>query len=143
MKRGRVKFRNFLGDLPVHYAALFVNTTINNNYMTLLMALYHTHNGLFRCFKNNTHSWYTSNFESANKNPSFVRVAAFSRSYPPKKNWACLSGSPPQKNTNPPGCPFSNIPLKNCKLHLSWSLQHSTLNMCEYYFFFAEYKMVK
>ena len=30
----------------------------------------------FRCFKSNTHSWYTSNFESANKNPSLIRVAA-------------------------------------------------------------------
>ena len=31
----------------------------------------------FRCFKSNTHSWYTSNFKSANKEPSFIRVAAF------------------------------------------------------------------
>ena len=29
----------------------------------------------FRCFKSNTHSWYTSNFESANKKPFFIRVA--------------------------------------------------------------------
>ena len=28
----RVKFRDFLYDFPVHYAALFVNRTINNNY---------------------------------------------------------------------------------------------------------------
>ena len=80
MKSWRVKFRNFLGDFPVHYAALFINRTINNNYMTLLMALHHTHDGFwyfFRCFKSNTHSWYTSNFESANKKPSFIRVAAF------------------------------------------------------------------
>ena len=33
--------------------------------------------------------------------------------------------------------------LKNFKPHLSWSLQHSTLNRCSYYFFFAEYKLVK
>ena len=78
MKSWRGKFRNFLGDFPVHYAALFINRTINNNYMTLLMALHHTHDGLFRCFKSNTHSWCTSNFESANKKPYFIRVAAFS-----------------------------------------------------------------
>ena len=29
-----------------HYAAFFINRTINNYYMTLLMALHHTHNGL-------------------------------------------------------------------------------------------------
>ena len=29
----------------------------------------------FRCYKSNTHSWHTSNFESANKRLSFVRVA--------------------------------------------------------------------
>ena len=79
MKSWSVKFRNFLGDIPVHYAVLFINKTINNNWMTLLMALHHTHNGFwyfFRCFKYNAHSWYTSNFESANKKPSFIRVAA-------------------------------------------------------------------
>ena len=79
MKSWRVKFINFLGDFPVHYAALFIKRTINNNYMTLLMALHHTHDGFwyfFRCFKFNSHSWYTSNFESANKKPSFIRVAA-------------------------------------------------------------------
>ena len=49
------------------------------------------------------------------------------------------------KNTKPPGCPyaFSSIPLINFKLHLSRSLQHSTLNMCGYYSFFAEYTLVK
>ena len=31
-KSWRVKLRNFLGDFPVHYAALFINRTINNNY---------------------------------------------------------------------------------------------------------------
>ena len=35
MKSWRVKFRNFLSDFPVHYAALFINRTINNNYMIL------------------------------------------------------------------------------------------------------------
>ena len=43
MKSLRVKFINFLGDFPVHYAALLIKRTINNNYMTLLMALHHTH----------------------------------------------------------------------------------------------------
>ena len=37
------------------------------------MALHHTHDGSFRCSKSNTHSYYTSNFESANKNPSFIQ----------------------------------------------------------------------
>ena len=31
MTSWRVKFRNFLEDFPVHYAALFRNRTINNN----------------------------------------------------------------------------------------------------------------
>ena len=43
MKSWRVKFGNFLGDFPVHYAAVFINRTIDNNHMTLLMALHHTH----------------------------------------------------------------------------------------------------
>ena len=30
----------------------------------------------FRCYKSNTHFWHTSNFESANKKPSFIRVVA-------------------------------------------------------------------
>ena len=34
-----------LGDFRVHYVALFINRTINNNYMTLSMALHHTHDG--------------------------------------------------------------------------------------------------
>ena len=59
----------------------------------------------------------------------------------PKKNWAPFSGSPPQKNVKPPGSLFSSILLKNFQLHLSLSLQHSTLNICGYYFF-AEYKLV-
>ena len=58
MKSWRVKFRNFIDKFPVHYAALFINRTINNNYMTLLMALHHTHDD-FRCFMDNIHSWYT------------------------------------------------------------------------------------
>ena len=48
-----------------------------------------------------------------------------------------------KKNTKPPGCPLAVFPpLQIFKLHLSSSLQHSTLNMCGYYFF-AEYKLVK
>ena len=47
MKSWRVKFRNFLGDLPVHFAALFIYKTITNNCMTLLMALQHAHDGLW------------------------------------------------------------------------------------------------
>ena len=37
MKNLSVKYRNFLSDFPVYYTALFINRTINNNYMTLLM----------------------------------------------------------------------------------------------------------
>ena len=72
MKSWRVKSRNFLEDFPVQYAALFINRTINNNCMTLLMALHHTHDGFwyFWC-------WYTSNFDSANKKSSFNWVVAF------------------------------------------------------------------
>ena len=64
------------------------------------------------------------------------------RSHPPKKNRAPFSGSPPEKNTKPPGCPFTSIPLKNFNFPLSGSLKHSTLNKCGFYFF-AEYKLVK
>ena len=87
MKSWRVKFRNFLGNFPVHYAALFTNMTFNNNYMTLLMAFINnymtllmdfinTHDGfwyVFRCYKSNSLSWQTSNFECFNKKPSFIR----------------------------------------------------------------------
>ena len=168
MKGWRVKCRNFLDDFPVHYTALFKIRNINNKYMTLLMALHHTHDKLwyfFRCFKINTHSWYNFNFETANKKPSSVRLAAFFlsnyHSYKEKtiKLPPCHSFygghiplrkiMPPfltvrlKKNSKPPGCPFSSILLKKFKFHLSWSLQHSTLNMCGYYFFLAEYKLVK
>ena len=60
MKNLSVKFRNFLSDFPVYYTALFINRTINNNYMTLLMTLHHTHDGFryfIRCYMSNTHSW--------------------------------------------------------------------------------------
>ena len=50
MKGWRVKFRNFLCNFPVRYATLFINRTINNNYMTLLMALHHTHDGFWYFF---------------------------------------------------------------------------------------------
>ena len=40
MKSWMVKFRNFLDDFPVHYAALFINRTINNTYMTYGLASY-------------------------------------------------------------------------------------------------------
>ena len=33
MKSLSVKFKNFLDDFPVHHAALFINRTINNNYI--------------------------------------------------------------------------------------------------------------
>ena len=48
------------------------------------------------------------------------------------------------KNMKPPGYSFAFccVSLKSFKIHLSWSFQHSTLNMCGYYFFFAEYKLI-
>ena len=150
MKSWRVKFRNFLSDY-------------------FLGALHHTHDGFwyfFRCYKKgNTSSWHTSNFESANKKPSFIRVSAFFSDvifcvyHTYKENTIKLllyhsfyGGRIPQENLSPlswqlaskkyKGSPFSSIPLKKFKLHLSWSLQHSTLNKCGYYFFFAEYKLI-
>ena len=50
MKSWRVKFINFLGDVPVHYVALLIKRTINNNYMLLLMALHHAHDGFWYFF---------------------------------------------------------------------------------------------
>ena len=41
------------------------------------MALHHTHGEFwyfFRCYKSNSHSWHTSNFESVNKKPSFLSI---------------------------------------------------------------------
>ena len=125
----------------------------------------------FRCFKSNTHSWYTFNFESANKKqvilhqsssifPEVILVSDH-HSYnektikfivsmevtspTPQEKLSPLFWQPASKknNTNPPEFPFSSIPLKNLKVHLTWSLQHSALNMCGCYFFFAEYKLVK
>ena len=75
-----VKWRNFLGNFPVHYAALFINRTINNNYDFINgLASYSRWNLIlfFRCYKSNTISWQTSNFEYANKKWSFIMVAAF------------------------------------------------------------------
>ena len=64
----------------------------------------------FRCFKSNTHSWYTSNFASANKKPSFIRVAAFSHTIiymevtsPSRKTESPFPAAHLKKNTDPPG----------------------------------------
>ena len=78
MKSWRGKLRHFPNDFPVHYAALFIDRTINNNYMTLLMALHDTNDWfwyLFRCNKSNTstHSWHTANFESIKNHTSSLR----------------------------------------------------------------------
>ena len=114
------------------------------------MALHHNHYGFwyfFRCYKSNSLSWHTSNFESANKKPSFIRVAScvfpdvilvsnyhsykgktikllpyhsfYGDQVSPKKMLTPCSDSTPQENTKPPGSPFSSIPLKKFKLHLS------------------------
>ena len=37
------KVYKFSSNFPVYYAALFINRTINNNNMTLLMVLHHNH----------------------------------------------------------------------------------------------------
>ena len=113
--------------------------------MTLLMALHHTHDGFwyfFRCYKSNTLSWHTSNFESANKKPSFIRVAScvfpdvilvsnyhsckektikllpyhsfYGGHIPYQEKLSPLFWQSASKNAKPPGCPFSfsSIPLK-------------------------------
>ena len=128
--------------------------------MTLLMALHHTHDGFwyfFRCYKSNTLSWHTSNFESANKKPSFIRVAScvfpdvilVSNYHSCKEKTIKLlpyhsfyGGHIPLRKVEPPFLAFrlknirsQKFPLKNLKLHLSWILQHSTSNKCGYYFF--------
>ena len=46
------------------------------------MALHYTHDMMnldtfLDAKKSNTFSWHTSNFESSNEKPSFIRVAAF------------------------------------------------------------------
>ena len=84
MKSWRVKFKNFLGDFPVHYAALFIDRTINNNYMALLMALHHAHDGFLRCFKSNIHFWYHSNFESTSVFADVILVSDY-HSYKEKR----------------------------------------------------------
>ena len=171
MKNWRVKFRNFLGYFSVHYTDLFINKTINNNYMTFLMALHHTHDG-FWYFLNATRATFipgtlstlnlsikshplsgscvfpdvisVSNYHSYKEKT--IKVLPYHSFYggphAPKKNWALFSGTAPQKNAKPLGCPFRSIPLKNFQLHLSWSLQHSIVKMCDYFFFFPQYKLV-
>ena len=68
MKSWMVKFRNFLDDFPVHYAALFINRTINNNYDFINgLALYSWWNDIFLDATRITLFWHASNFYSANK----------------------------------------------------------------------------
>ena len=80
MKSRSVKFRHFLDNFPVHYAALFKNRTINNNHMALLMALHHTHDKLWYFFQmlQEQHSWHASNVKSVNNRPSFISYLRFS-----------------------------------------------------------------
>ena len=47
-----------------------------------------------------------------------------------------------KKKKKPPGPPFTSIPPQKFKLHLSGSLQHSTLNISGYYLFFVEYELI-
>ena len=90
-----------------------------------------------RCFKSNAYSWYTSNFESANKEPSFISLVSNYHSYkettkkllpyhsfygghiPPRKIEPHFLTVRLKKNTKPPGYPLTSIPLKNFKLPLS------------------------
>ena len=133
------------------------------------MALHYTFDGFwyfFICNKSNTLSWHTSNFGSAHKKPSLIRVASCAfpdvflvsnyhsckenttkilphrRSHNPRKVEPPFSGVRLKRNTKPPGSPFISSPLKDLRLHLSLSLQHFTLNICGYYCFFAEYKLI-
>ena len=55
-----------------------------------------------------------------------------------KKNWPPFSGSPPYKKYKTIRISLYQLPLKNFKRHLSWSFQHSILNIYGYYLFFAE-----
>ena len=75
VKSWRVKFRNFLDNFPVHFVALFINRTINNNYMTLLMALHHTHDGF----------WYF--FQMIQEQPSFLTPGTLSTLNLPIKSY--------------------------------------------------------
>ena len=139
--------------------------------MTLLMALHHTHDGFwyfFRCYKSNSFlahfqlsicQWkaifhqgscvfrdviLVSNYHSYKEKT--IKLLPYNSFYgghiPPRKVDPPFSGSLPQENTKPPRSPFSSIPLKNFKLHLSWSLQHSKLSKYGYYFFSAEYELI-
>ena len=111
------------------------------------------------CFKSNTHSWYTPNFKSAKKAilhqcscvfPDAILGSSY-QSYKEKTikflpyhsfcggpnllrkiEFSFLWQSTSKKNSKPPGYLFRCIFLKNFKLHLSRSLQHSTLSMCSY-----------
>ena len=44
-----------------------------------------------------------------------------------EKNQASFSGSPPQKDTKPPGCPFSSIPVK--KFQTSSAIKFATFQI--------------
>ena len=61
----------------------------------------------------------------------------------PQEKLSLLFWQSASKNYKALGWLFSSISLKNFKLHLSWSLQHSTWNMCGYYLFLAGYKLVQ
>ena len=119
MKSWRVKFINFLGDFPVHYVALLIKRTINNNYMTLLMTLHHTHGGIWYYYTTVSME-VTSSQEK--QSPLFWQSA-----------W---------KKYKATRMPIYQYPPKNFNFPLSGSLKHSTLNKCGFYFF-AEYKLVK
>ena len=143
MKSWRVKFRNFLCDFPVHYAALSINRTINNNYdlinaLAILMMDFDATKatlfpGTLPTLNLPIKSWLAifhqgscvfcdvillTNYRSYKaKTIKLLPYHSFCGGHiPPKKNWAPFPGSPPQKNTKPPGSPFSSIPLKNFKL---------------------------
>ena len=140
MKSWRVKFRNFLGNFPIHYADLIINR---------LLKLYDFINGLA------SYSWWIlvllldskralSNYYSYKEKT--IKLLPYNSFYgghiPPGKIESPFLEARLKKNTKPPGYLFTRIFLINFKLHLSWSLQHSKLKICGYYYFFAEYKLV-
>ena len=162
MKSWRVKFRNFLCNFPVHYAALFVYRTMNNNYdfinglalysWWILILFWHASRAtlipgtlptlylpkkaiLHQCSCVFPDAILVSSYQSyKEKTIKFLPYHSFCGGHNilRKIEFSFLRQSTSKKNSKPPGCLLSCIFLKNFKLHLSWSLQHSTLSMCGY-----------
>ena len=140
MRSWSAKFWRFLGDFSIDFEALFVHRAINNYYMTLLMALHHTHDGLlyfFRCCRSIISGTLPTLNLSIKIHPSlgsciFSDVILVSNYHSDKgetiKLLPCHSfygGHIPIRKA--PGSPFNSIALKNVKDHLPWTFKHSSL----------------